>query len=119
MKKFELVTECNLNCSGRSLFRIRACIDFTTASGDEVHKGDLGGFVEKESNLFHSGKAWICGNAKVYDDAIVCGDAEVCDNTKVFGYAIVCDNAKVCGDVIVCSYAKVAKMRIDLNPGGK
>ena len=71
MKKFELTTEQKINWFGRTLYRIKACISFTTTSGDEVKAGDLGGFVEKESNLSHDGKAWVWGNAKV------CGDAEV------------------------------------------
>ena len=78
MKKFELTAESKINWFGRTLFRIKACIDFTTTSGDEVHKGDLGGFVEKESNLSHSGKAWVWGNAEV------CGDASIFSTKHIF-----------------------------------
>lgn len=46
-------------------------------------KGDLGGFVEKESNLSHDGKAWVCGDAKVWGNAEVCGDAEVWGNASL------------------------------------
>lgn len=65
MKKFELTTEQKINFLGRTLYRIKACISFTTASGDEVKAGDLGGFVEKEQNLSHDGKAWVYGNAEM------------------------------------------------------
>ena len=78
MKKFELTTESKINWFGRTLFRIKACIDFVTASGDEVKAGDLGGFVEKESNLSHDGKAWVCG------DAEVCGDANIFSTEHIF-----------------------------------
>lgn len=84
MKKFELTTEQKINWLGRTLYRIRACISFTTTSGDEVKAGDLGGFVEKESNLSHNGKAWVWGNAKVWGNAEVCGDAKVCGDASVF-----------------------------------
>ena len=107
MKKFELTTEQKINWLGRTLYRIRACISFTTTSGDEVKAGDLGGFVEKESNLSHNGKAWVWGNAKVWGNAEVCGDAEVWGNAKVWGNAEVCGDAKVCGDAEVCGDAKV------------
>ena len=97
MKKFELTTEQKINWFGRTLYRIKACISFTTTSGDEVKAGDLGGFVEKESNLSHDGKAWVCGDAEVWGNAKVYGDAEVYGDAKVWG------NAKVCGDASVFS----------------
>lgn len=31
-----------------------------------IHLGDLGGWIEKEENLSHEGKAWVCGDAKVF-----------------------------------------------------
>ena len=89
MKKFELTTEQKINWFGRTLYRIKACISFTTTSGDEVKAGDLGGFVEKESNLSHDGKAWVWGNAEVWGNAKVYGDAEVWGNANVCGDASV------------------------------
>lgn len=107
MKKFELTAESKINWFGRTLYRIKACIDFTTISGDEIKTGDLGGYVEKEQNLSHDGKAWVWGDAKVYDNAKVYGDAEVCGNAKVYDNAKVWDNAEVYGDAKVCGNAKV------------
>ncbi|KKF35631.1 hypothetical protein LU631_12095 [Erwinia tracheiphila] len=43
---------------GRKLFRIRAMISF-----GNVQTGDLGGWVESESNVEQSGDAWVYGNA--------------------------------------------------------
>lgn len=74
-KKFELTTDTKM-LLGRKLFRIKALISF----GD-VKEGDLGGYVEKESNLSHNDDAWVCG------DACVCGDARVCGNAWVYGNA--------------------------------
>ena len=79
MKKIELTAESKINWFGRTLYRIKACIDFTTTSGNEVKTDDLGGYVEKEQNLSHDGKAWVWGNAKVW------GNAEVCGNAVVYG----------------------------------
>lgn len=78
MKKFELTAESKINRFGRTLYRIKACIDFTTTSGDEVKAGDLGGYVEKEQNLSHNGKAWVWGNAEV------CGDASIFSTKHIF-----------------------------------
>lgn len=56
MKKFELTNEFITNMFGTKLFRIRALVEF----GD-VEAGELGGYVEKESNLGHDDNAWVYG----------------------------------------------------------
>ena len=70
MKKFELTSEFITNIFGKKLFRIKALVEF-----GNVNVGDLGGYIEKESNLSHDGDAWVYGNA------------EVCGNAKVYGNA--------------------------------
>ena len=132
-KKYKL-TEETLEIDGIILHRIIALKDFYG-----VKKGDLGGFVEKESNLAHDYNCWIYndaiargnamvygnaivyGNAEVYDDAKVYGNAEVygdaevycdatvCGNAKIYGEATVCSNAKVCGEAMVYGEEKVKK----------
>lgn len=79
MKKFELTTE-SIYLLGTKLFRIKALVTFGC-----VKKGELGGFVEKEENLDHTGSAWIFGNARVYGNARVHGDEEVSGNAEVSG----------------------------------
>lgn len=79
MKKFELTTE-SIYLLGTKLFRIKALVTFGC-----VKKGELGGFVEKEENLDHTGSAWIFGNAKVYGNALVHGGEEVSGNAEVSG----------------------------------
>ena len=69
MKKYEFTgetKEIRLLFRTATLHRIRATVAFGI-----VEVGDLGGWIEKEENLSHEGKAWVCGDAKV------CGDAEV------------------------------------------
>src|SRR5574344_1494116 len=124
-KKFEL-TEETIQCNGHTLYRIKALKDFS-----DVTKGDIGGFVEKEDNLFQGGKCWIYDeakvyeNAKVYDDARVyvnaqihdkasifdnahiCGNANVYDDAIVFGYAIIDDNSFIFGNAQVCGNAEI------------
>ena len=78
IKKFELDLSSKITVFGIELFRIKALISFS-----DVEKGELGGYVEKEENLSHSGNAWV------YDDARVSG------NARVYGNAWVSGNARV------------------------
>lgn len=69
MKKYEFTGETKrveLWNRTATLHRIKATVEFGF-----VKVGELGGWIEKEENLSHEGKAWVWGNAKV------CGDAEV------------------------------------------
>ena len=82
MKKFEFTGETktiSLLFRTAILHRIRAVAEFGL-----VKVGDLGGWIEKEENLSHEGKAWVWGNAKVCGDAEVWGNAKVCGDAKVF-----------------------------------
>lgn len=127
MKKYELTNEIKNLPGGVVLYRIRALRDFA-----DVKAGDLGGFVQSESNLTQDGDAWVyhdaeafgdaivgggagvSNNAKVYGNAIVCGRARVNDNVEVFGQAgvcddaMACDNAKVFGSAVVGGFAEVS-----------
>lgn len=71
MKKFELTNEFITNSYGTKLFRIRALVEFC-----DVEAGELGGYVEKESNLGHDGNAWVRGDAQVSGNARVCSDED-------------------------------------------
>lgn len=94
MKKYELTNNSiqfrkkTFQFRRKTLYQIRALKDF-----DDVKAGDLGGYIEKESNLSQDGNCWVYGNAKVYDDA------KVFDNAKVYGAKVygaqVYGNAKV------------------------
>ena len=69
MKKYEFTGETKrveLWNRTATLHRIKATVEFGF-----VKVGELGGWIEKEENLSHEGKAWVWGNAKV------CGDAKV------------------------------------------
>ena len=52
------------------LHRIRALRDMR----EDVHAGDLGGFVQSEENLSQEGQCWIAGNAIVAEEAYVYGE---------------------------------------------
>lgn len=90
MKKYELTNEIKNLEDGVVLYRIRALKDFA-----DVKAGDLGGFIQRESNLAQEGNAWVYENACVYGNARVCEYAKVCGNAKVHEYACVCNYARV------------------------
>ena len=92
-KKYELLNTDTIELGGGdTLFRIRALISF----GD-VKKGELGGYVENEDNLSHTGDAWVSENARVTGNAWVTDDAWVYENANVTDNAKVSDNVKVTG----------------------
>lgn len=72
------------------LHRIIAIRDF-----NNVKNGDLGGCIEKENNLSHTGDCWGADEAKVYDNAKIYGNAESCENGKIHGNAWVNDNDEI------------------------
>ena len=75
MKKFEFTGETktiSLLFRTATLHRIRAVEEFGL-----VKVGDLGGWIEKEENLSHEGKAWVYGDAEVWGNAKVYGDANI------------------------------------------
>jgi len=107
MKKYELSNEY-IEDGDRKFYRIRALKDL---SG--VKAGDLGGYVERETNLSQNGGCWIYNDALVKDFAYVCEDARVggkaviSDHATVYGQACVCEDARVFGNARVFDNAKV------------
>ena len=104
-KKYELIKNDNIKLDGRILYRIKAIRDVVDSDGNLiVIKGDLGGFVQDESNLSHKGSCWIyddaaCyGGGRVYDDAIVCDRARIHGCAKLYDKVIARDNADISGD---------------------
>lgn len=75
-KKYEL-TEETLEIDGHVLHRIIALRSF-----GEVKEGELGGWIEKESNLSHEGDCWIYNDAIVFDNAKIKGNAKIFNNAK-------------------------------------
>ena len=72
-KKYELLKNDTITApNGKTLYRIKALIDFGV-----VLAGSLGGYIEKEDNLAHSGNAWVSGNARVSGDARVSGNDDL------------------------------------------
>ena len=101
-KKYKLTSETTTLPDGTVLHRIKALRDF-----GNVKAGNLGGFIEKESNLSHDGDAWVYGTARVFGKAEVYDTARVFGNARVYGDARVFDNAWVYGTARVFGNAEV------------
>ena len=87
--------------NGVTVYRIEATLGMRLVR--RVRKGDLGGWIEKDSNLNRSKGCWIYDNACVFGEANLSGDATVQGNAMVWGpsclfeKAVVKDNAWICG----------------------
>lgn len=93
MSKYKFVEPADVRIvKGRKVKRIVALRDIPRHN---VEKGDLGGFLEKESNLNQEGDCWVGGNAIVYMDAKVTGGALVDGEAQVYANASVDDWAQV------------------------
>ena len=104
-KKYEFVEgDEKVTPAGIIVKRIRALVAIQDTS---VVPGDLGGYIQQESNLDHHGAAWVYDNAQVYGNAQVSGSARVCQNARVYGNAQVYGDARVYGNAQVYDYAYV------------
>ena len=101
MKKYEL-TNITKEVAGKTLYRIKALVSFGNVSA-----GDLGGYVENESNLSYIGNAWIYNDACVYNGAKVFDNAQIHNNAKIRGNAHIYQNAAVFGNATVFGEANV------------
>lgn len=124
-KKYELTEETRILEDGTELHRIRALQDINLPGELFVHKGDEGGWIEKEHNLSQSGKSWVLRDACVYGNAIVCDDARiggeahvygcarvggaarVYNNARIYGFAYISGNSRIYGNVRVYGNALV------------
>lgn len=99
-KKYELVKEKAITRYGRTVYPIRALKSFA-----DVEKGEIGGYIESESNLSHEGDCWVYDNAVVCENAEVKNDAVVKNNALVRGHAVVRDSSYVKENACVKDHA--------------
>ncbi len=103
--RYELVMHDTIERFGKKLYRIQAVVDMPL---HQIHKGDLGGWIESPDNLPQLGNGWIDEYALVYENAIVTGNALVTGHAEVFGHALIHDRAVVRGHARIFANAEVA-----------
>lgn len=91
-KKYEILMdeENTIEWKGHTLHRIKALRDF-----NDVRKGDIGGYVEKEKNLSHYGDCWIYDDAKAMDNSRVYDNSAMYDDSEMYDNSIMCNNSKM------------------------
>lgn len=101
MRKYEFTGETKVY-EGRTLNRIR-----------RIEDGLIGGWIETEKNLSHSGGCFVYDESMVYENARVMDNAVVRDNAQVYGkatireYSQVYGNAEIHDEALICGYAQV------------
>ncbi len=96
-KKYELLKRDCIKVRNKKLYRVRALKTFTTIDKTLVKKGELGGFIENESNLSHKGVCWVGENACVYENAVILDNARIGDKAIIRGNSNVFQNATILG----------------------
>ena len=81
-KKYEFTGETKIHC-GITLKQIRALVTIIGV----VSSGDVGGWIESEKCLEHSGNAWVSGNAQVCGNAWVRGDAWIDSKSAICAFS--------------------------------
>jgi len=91
MKKYEFTGKEKV-VFGTKLMQIRSLVSIEKIG---VKPGEIGGWIEKETNLDHAGGAWVSGEAQVSGGARVSGEAQVSGEARVFGGARVSGEARI------------------------
>ena len=102
MNKYKLTDETKEYC-GHIYYRIQAL----KRIGTHVKTGDLGGFVESESNLIQHGNCWIGSNAMVGEDCVVHNNCQVGGNAKLTGKVILWDDVVIEGNIELNGSARI------------
>jgi len=108
-KKYELTSE-TLEIDNHTLYRIKSLKDFS-----DVKSGDLGGWIESESNLSHEGSCWVYDNGCIFVNACICESAEISGRARVSGDAKMYENAwvgkkaRISGTAILSGYTWICE----------
>lgn len=133
-KKYEILEDnfiIEKTSDGREikLYRIKALKDFEVDGSHGVKRGDIGGYIESESNLSQESNSWIHDDAKVYGGSTILAsnvyieDNAVLDNVKNVKYAsgvIISDNvyikdSEIIGGVFLSDNVKVINSVISVS----
>lgn len=103
-KKYIFVSKDTIMHAGVKLTRIRAVIPIPTYN---IKPGDLGGYIQSEENLAHTGEAWVGDDARVWGSAKISGNAGILGRSEVYDTAKIQDNTIVEGCSVINQAAKV------------
>lgn len=92
--KYEITSESIL-FEGIVLYQIKALSNIPVRS---VIAGDLGGYIEKASNLAQDGECWVYPNARILEDAMALESSAVRDTSVLRGTAVIKGNSLLTGN---------------------
>jgi len=101
-KKYKLTDE-TITVDNHTLYRIRAL----RTLGMWVTPGDLGGWIESESNLSHEAHCWVYDDAKVWENARVNKNASILNEVRVSGNAVIYEDTIISGNAKVFGNARL------------
>lgn len=104
-QKYELIKEdfITIDTGNKfTLYRIRALRSFGT-----VQKGDLGGYIQNQSNLDQVAECWVYDHAQVSGNAKVIENAKIYEHAQVYGDAHISGNARIHGNAIISGNARI------------
>jgi len=101
-RKYELTSETK-EVDGAILHRIRALRDF-----GNVKAGDVGGWVESESNLSHYGRCWIYDDAVASEHALLCGNVVLSGNARASGHTRLSGNVWLADNSHASGYTRLS-----------
>lgn len=101
--KYELTKETVEIDGGIKLYRIKALKSFS-----DVHEGDLGGFVQSESNLSQEGNCWLYGDAKAYENAKLLDNAWASYQAEIHENAVLKENVGIMSSVNIAGNSILA-----------
>ena len=102
--KYSLTENFKVLPNGIILFQIKAERDIKRFG---VKKGDLGGWLQEESNLSQEGDSWVGENAHVSECAVILGNAWVHGNAVIYGYAKIYGDAEIEKNLCIHGDARV------------
>ena len=84
MKKYELIEPIS-KTKGINFYQIKCIKAFS-----DIKIGELGGWIEKESNLNQTDNSWISENARVSGNARIYDNAQIHGSGRLYGKGLVC-----------------------------
>lgn len=88
-----------------TLYRIQALRDIPEHN---VQAGDIGGWIESESNLSQFGSAWVSENGAVFDGAVCMVGAHVTGNARQYEFCVSRGNATLDGYAQQCGTSQIS-----------
>lgn len=104
INKFDFINEDKITLDGIELTRIKALRDIPEHG---IKGGDLGGYLESESNLSQNGYSWVNDNSKVYGNAKIIDNGYIANEAIVKDNSIVKDNAKVLDNAVISNGSNI------------